>query len=163
IAITVSYDIVCQWRINLWKRLSKYKHSLQEHLGQRYYVFLIPKFHLPTHIEFCNITYSFYLTPLVGCMDSEAPERSWANANPLAASTQEMGLGARQDVLDNHFNDWNHKKIVALGWLVESEASLPSKTVAEWRKSMEAWEADVSKPNRFNIAEKHASLEAIRL
>jgi hypothetical protein len=35
---------------------------------------------------------------------------------------KEMGPGARRDALDDHFNNWNHKKIVGLGkFLLESE------------------------------------------
>ncbi|KAJ7811528.1 hypothetical protein B0H14DRAFT_3150721 [Mycena olivaceomarginata] len=62
-------------------------------------MFLILKFHLPAHIE----------------MDSEMPECSWADTNPLVRSTKEMGPGFRQDTIDDHFNDWNHKKIIVLG------------------------------------------------
>jgi hypothetical protein len=181
VQLVVSYDIVCQWHKNIWRRLVKYKPELMNRAGQRYYAWLIPKWHLPAHIEACNILYSFNLTPYVGQTDGEAPERGWANANPLATSTKEMGPGARRDVLDDHFNDWNHKKIVAFGRvmleriqkavgkmvdtqeaLVESEASLPLGTVGPWRTAMELWELDPTNPNPFNVAEKHASLQAVR-
>ncbi|KAJ7073553.1 hypothetical protein B0H15DRAFT_792741, partial [Mycena belliarum] len=181
VQLIISYDIVCQWHINIWKRLQKYSPALIERAGKHYYMWLIPKFHLPAHIEACNILYSFNLTPFVGQTDGEAPERGWANANPLASSTKEMGPGSRRDVLDDHFNDWNHKKIVALGRtllervkkavgemvdkqrdLVESEASLPSETLEPWKKATEMWELDPTNPNPFNVAEKHDSLQAIR-
>jgi hypothetical protein len=183
VKLIVSYDIVCQWRINIWRRLEKYKPELQERHGtrERRYIWLIPKFHLPAHIEACNILYSFNLTPYVGRTDGEAPERGWANANPLAASTKEMGPGSQRDVLDNHFNDWNHKKIIALGRVmlerikkavakmtetqeefVESEASLPPESVKAWTTAMELWEADPENPNPFNVQDKHVSLQAVR-
>ncbi|KAJ7077348.1 hypothetical protein C8R44DRAFT_655086 [Mycena epipterygia] len=181
VQLKVSYDIVCQWHVNIWRRLVKYKPELVNRAGTRSYVWLIPKFHLPAHIEACNILYSFNLTPYVGQTDGEAPERGWANANPLAASTKEMGPGARRDTLDDHFNDWNYKKIVALGRvmleriqkavgemvdkqqeLAETEASLSRETVGPWTAAMELWELDPKNPNPFNVAEKHASLEAIR-
>ncbi|KAF7303546.1 CxC2 domain-containing protein [Mycena indigotica] len=113
IDIIISYDIACQWSKNLWFRVAKYRPELQDAAklpSRRRYVFLIPKFHLPAHIERCNIDYSFDLTPNVGRTDGEAPERGWANANPLASSTREMGPGSRRDTIDDHFNDWNHKK-----------------------------------------------------
>ncbi|KAJ7447046.1 hypothetical protein B0H11DRAFT_2151984 [Mycena galericulata] len=184
VMLIVSYDIVCQWSINIWRRLEKYGPELRERAGdpdQRYYQWLIPKFHLPAHIEACNILYSFNLTPYVGQTDGEAPERGWSNINPLATSTQEMGPGARRDVIDDHFNDWNHKKIVAMGQtflersqkavgemvekqeaLVETEASLPSENVETWTKAVELWELDPSQPNPFNVGDKHESLQAIR-
>jgi hypothetical protein len=183
VKLVVSYDIVCQWRINIWRRLEKYEPELQQRrgTGERCYVWLIPKFHLPAHIEACNILYSFNLMPYVGRTDGEAPERGWANANPLAASTKEMGPGSRRDVLDDHFNDWNHKKIIAFGRvmleciqkavakmtktqeeLVESVASLPAESVKAWTTAMELWEDDPENPNPFNVQDKHVSLQAVR-
>ncbi|KAJ7813609.1 hypothetical protein B0H14DRAFT_3477720 [Mycena olivaceomarginata] len=165
IQLFISYDIVC-------------------HGGNTkdcYYVWLIPKFHLPAHIEACNILFSFNLTPFVGQTDGEAPERGWANTNPLATSTKEMGLGACRDALDNHFNDWNHKKIVGLGKfllqrakkavdnmttcrleLLETELGLPGEAVVKWTREMELWELDDRNPNPFKITEKHEGIFAIR-
>ncbi|KAJ7170333.1 hypothetical protein C8R43DRAFT_875994 [Mycena crocata] len=77
--------------------------------------FLILKFHPPTHIKECNLLYSFNLTWDVGQTDGEVPEHGWSNTNLLTHSTREIGPGSRHDTLDDHFNDWNHKKITALG------------------------------------------------
>ena len=81
----------------------------------RYVTYLVPKFHLPAHIEACNLLFSFNLTPGVGRTDGEAPERGWANINPLAHSTKEMGPGTRRDTIDDHFGDWNWKKVIGMG------------------------------------------------
>jgi hypothetical protein len=90
----VSYDIACQWRLHIWEHMIKYQDkTLTLDRRGRFFTFLIPKFHLPAHIEACNLKYSFNLTPHVGQTDGEAPERGWANANPLARSTKEMGPG----------------------------------------------------------------------
>ncbi|KAJ7457415.1 hypothetical protein FB451DRAFT_1341923 [Mycena latifolia] len=166
VQLMISYDIVCQWHINIWCHLVKYDPELVQRAGARFYIWLIPKWHLPALIEACNILYSFNLTPYIGRTDGKSPERGWANANPLAASTKEMGPGARRDMLDDHFNDWNHKKIITLGLvllerikkagaemvkkeqeLVEMEASLPSETLKPWTTAMELWELDPSNPN----------------
>ncbi|KAJ7853723.1 hypothetical protein B0H14DRAFT_3085596 [Mycena olivaceomarginata] len=181
IQLFISYDIVCQWHKNIWKRLKAYSPELREHGGKHYYVWLIPKFHLPAHIEACNITYSFNLMPFVGQTDSEALERGWANANPLASSTKEMGPGARRDTLDDHFNDWNHKKIVGLGEfllerakkavenmgvyrleLLEVERGLPLQTLAVWTTAMELWELSDKNPNPFKVTDKHEGIFVIR-
>ncbi|KAJ6598621.1 hypothetical protein B0H10DRAFT_2231600 [Mycena sp. CBHHK59/15] len=101
----VSYDIACQWHKNIWERMkvfAEYK-GVQFEQGKKYVVFLVPKFHLPAHIELCNILFSFNLTPFVGRTDGEAPERGWADANRLANSTSISGPGARRDTLDVHF------------------------------------------------------------
>ncbi|KAF7360930.1 CxC2 domain-containing protein [Mycena sanguinolenta] len=170
IQLIVSYDIVCQWSINIWRRLAQYKPELKERAGTgyRYWVWLIPKFHLPAHIEACNILYSFDLSPYVAQTDGEAPERGWANANPLAASTREMGPGARRDILDDHFNDWNHKKIVALGRVMLERVQKAVGQMMEkqedlnWTMAIELWEHNPRNPNPFDIKEKHATLQAVR-
>lgn len=162
VQLFISYDIVCQWYKNIWRRLASYHPKLCERGGRRFYVWLIPKFHLPAHIEACNIRFSFNLTLFVGQTDGEAPERGWANANPLANSTKEMGPGARRDALDDHFNDWNHKKIVGLGEfllerakkacnnmgtfrleLLETERGLPAEALEKWTREMELWEQEL--------------------
>ncbi|KAJ7248075.1 hypothetical protein C8J57DRAFT_1673431 [Mycena rebaudengoi] len=177
----VSYDIACQWHINLWARMSQYDPVIQYRGSKKWVTFLVPKFHLPAHIESCNLQFSFNLTRWVGQTDGEAPERGWANANPLAGSTQEMGPGSRRDVLDDHFNDWNYKKILAFGRtmlkkmqaalpaLVESrvaladmEESLDDGVVTEWTGMAEAWEEDRAQPNPFETKYKDAHLSKVR-
>jgi hypothetical protein len=112
----ISYDIACQWYKNIWERMTLFDQDVQFKADQRrFVVFLVPKFHLPAHIEQCNINFSFNLTPFVGRTDGEAPERGWADANRLANSTSVSGPGARRDTLDIHFQDSNWKKIVKLG------------------------------------------------
>ncbi|KAJ7217417.1 hypothetical protein B0H12DRAFT_1078830, partial [Mycena haematopus] len=146
--------------------------EIREHMGKKYYVFLIPKFHLPAHIEACNVLFSFNLTPCVGMTDGEAPERGWSALNPLATATAEMGPGNRRDTINDAFNDMNHKKIIGLGkWiearltdavpglitasteLEELEASIRNLGGGEgleaWKVEMEAWERDTTKTNPF--------------
>lgn len=115
--LVVSYDIACQWHKNIWTRMQIFSPRFHLDGDQIFVTFLIPKFHLPAHIEDCNIDFSFHLTKGVARTDGEAPERGWANANPLATSTREMGPGNRRDTIDDHFNDWNHKKRIGLGKL----------------------------------------------
>ncbi|KAF7353234.1 CxC2 domain-containing protein [Mycena sanguinolenta] len=178
----VSYDIACQWHINIWKRMAEYKNEAIMIDGKgKFMTFLIPKFHLPAHIEKCNLRFSFHLTPYVGQTDGEAPERGWADANPLARSTKEMGPGARRDTLDDHFNDWNHKKIVRLGHtlrkktedavpemvktrqaLHDVEESLGESIVQAWTTMAEEWEKDETKPNPFETLRKDAHVAKVR-
>ncbi|KAJ7215151.1 hypothetical protein C8J57DRAFT_1440578 [Mycena rebaudengoi] len=177
----VSYDIACQWHIHLWARMSKYDPVIQYRGDKKFVTFLVPKFHLPAHIESCNLQFSFNLTRWVGQTDGESPERGWANANPLAGSTAEMGPGFRRDTLDDHFNDWNYKKIIAFGRmmskkmlaalpamvesrvaLADMEESLDDAVVAEWTDMAEAWEQDRMQPNPFETRYKDAHLSKVR-
>ncbi|KAJ7093330.1 hypothetical protein B0H15DRAFT_776920 [Mycena belliarum] len=177
----VSYDIACQWHKNIWDRMKIYPREMQEQNRQRFYVFLVPKFHLPAHIESCNIKFSFLLTRYVGQTDGEAPERGWANINRLASSTKEMSPHLRREVLDDHFNDWNWKKILAMGVFMydkirdyipamvktrrdtlAQEGSLPVETLAEWTAMAMAWEADADKPNPFERTTEQISIASVR-
>ncbi|KAJ6524914.1 hypothetical protein DFH09DRAFT_1095930 [Mycena vulgaris] len=162
----VSYDIACQWHKNIWDRMQIYPNRIQEENEGRFFVFLVPKFHLPAHIESCNIKFSFLLTRYVGQTDGEAPERGWANINPLALSTREMGPHLRREVVDDHFNDWNWKKILAMVHVrqdpdyipamvetrrntLSQEHTLPVPTVVKWKEDVVAWEEDATNPNPF--------------
>jgi hypothetical protein len=114
-SIVVSYDIVCQWHKNLWTRMETYPRLLHLKHDTLFVTFVVPKFHLPAHIEKCRSTFSLNLEKGMGRTDGEAPERGWANTNCIASSTKEMGPGARRDTLDDHFGDWNWKKVVGMG------------------------------------------------
>ncbi|KAJ7701974.1 hypothetical protein B0H16DRAFT_1748387 [Mycena metata] len=178
----VSYDIACQWHIHVWDRLQQYQDEtiIIDGLG-KFVTFLVPKFHLPAHIEECNLKFSFNLTRYVGQTDGEAPERGWANANPLARSTKEMGPGSRRDTLDDHFNDANHKKIIALGYMLRKkvenavaemvrtrqalqdlERSLGAEVVEDWEAMASAWEENAANPNPFATLRKDRHVAQVR-
>ncbi|KAJ6570826.1 hypothetical protein DFH09DRAFT_1362492 [Mycena vulgaris] len=178
----VSYDIACQWHINIWNRMIKYDNEeLTIDGAGKFMTFLVPKFHLPAHIEACNLKFSFNLTRDVGQTDGEAPERGWADANPLASSTKEMGPGSRRDTLEDHFNDWNHKKIIALGYIMrrkirnavpqmvetkaalgDMEDSLGPEPLTKWREMAEQWEKDGDAPNPFEMLRRDEHVAKVR-
>ncbi|KAJ7118301.1 hypothetical protein C8R44DRAFT_878911 [Mycena epipterygia] len=178
----VSYDIACQWHINIWIRMLKYANEEIWIDGRgKFMTFLVPKFHLPAHIEACNLKFSFNLTRDVGQTDSEAQERGWADTNPLARSTKEMGPGSRRDTLNDHFNDWNHKKIIALGYMLrrktqnampemvatknalgDMEESIGAARVAEYTAMAELWEKDGDEPNPFEMLRKDEHVAKVR-
>ncbi|KAF7289740.1 hypothetical protein MIND_01347600 [Mycena indigotica] len=187
ISLFVSYDIACQWHVNLWDRMSRYDHQLLSiDKDNKYFVFLVPKFHLPAHIEECNIRFSFNLTRSVGMTDGEAPERVWAATNPLAGSTMNMGPGSRRDALDDFFNDQNHKKIINLGRsfldkvkeaaplvietkqaYVDLETSFAPETVAKWTQMVTLWESGATTqpnphPNPFESQSNDTFLAGVR-
>src|SRR5262245_593588 len=116
IQLVVSYDVVCQWMKYLWHRMEVIPHSWRvDHAGKISVVFLIPKFHLPAHIQSCHNNYSWNLTKGVGRTDGESLERGWADNNPLAASVREMGPGQRREVIDANLGDANYKKVIGMG------------------------------------------------
>jgi len=116
VCLTMSYDIVCQWYLYLWERMLSFLEHFQIDLEGKTITFLVPKFHLPAHVEKCQTAFSFNLT---GRTDGEAPERGWSDINPLSSQTKQMGPASRRETIDDHFGDWNYKKVIGLG---ESQA-----------------------------------------
>ncbi|KAF7970361.1 hypothetical protein HWV62_24272 [Athelia sp. TMB] len=166
--MNISYDICCQWGVHLRTRMTKYPEAYWIDFSRVDWVYLVPKFHLPAHIMRCQTAFSFNFTRWVGRTDGEAPERGWADINAVAASTQEMGPGSRRDTLDDHFGDWNHRKIVAMAptFLRKIKAAVPERAdqvdifdelsadlqpqqVAAWTVAVEAWENDKKQVNPF--------------
>ena len=113
--LVISYDIACQWHKNFFVRMDKYPAQLRLHQIERNILYLVPKFHLPAHVLKCRNNFSFNFSAKVGRTDGEAPERGWAATNALANSTKEMGPGSRRDTLDDHFGDYNWRKIIIIG------------------------------------------------
>ncbi|KAG2139344.1 hypothetical protein DEU56DRAFT_755645 [Suillus clintonianus] len=129
--------------------------------------------------------FSFNFTPGVGQTDREAPEQGWANINPVASSTKEMGPGARWDMLDDFFGDWNWRKITnlchtmlrkmkdALPKLSEYEAALDdleeglkeeySEALSRWKEEVEAWECDPSQLNPYERSVECITLASVHL
>lgn len=108
-SLLVSYDIACQWSKNLSARARELPFELPADID-----FVVPKFHLPAHREQCHAPYSLHYKTGAGQTDGETPERNWADMNGAAASTKEMGPGARHDTLDDHCGNSNWRKLVRL-------------------------------------------------
>jgi hypothetical protein len=110
----ISYDIACQWWINLLKCLNKLPlHIRPPPLGPTDVV--IPKLHVYSHKLECQTDYSLNYLPGAGRTDGEGIERTHSNTGPVCASTKQMGPGSRHDSLDWHWVHWNWQKIVGMG------------------------------------------------
>ena len=176
--LVVSYDIACQWSRNFHTRMAaSFPESWPINQDKVNIRFLIPKFHLPAHIEKCHRDFSFNFTKGVGRTDGEAPERGWSGLNDLAHSTREMGPGSRQDTIEDHIGDRNWTKVVNMGATllrkIEQAISERAKSsvllrdfshvldlsnVTLWASELEAWECDATKPNPFQPRTKRLFL-----
>ena len=115
LVLKISYDIVCQWYKHLWSWMVCIPEAWHIDSKAKTITFLVLKFHLPAHITKCQWHFSFNLVRGVSRMDGEAPEHGWADINPAASSTKEMGPGSWCNTIDDHFGDWNWKKVIHLG------------------------------------------------
>ncbi|KAK0211960.1 hypothetical protein IW262DRAFT_1301412 [Armillaria fumosa] len=183
--LVISYDIACQWHKNFFIRMGKYPTQLRLHQIESNILYLVPKFHLPAHILKCRNDFSFNFSAKVGRTDGEAPERGWAATNALANSTKEMGPGSRRDTLDDHFGDYNWRKIIILASIIcekyKDAVAARAQHVAEflsyedalwvehstavdqWRAMVLAWESDRTKPNPFSPTLRPVTENAVRL
>ncbi|KAJ7584477.1 hypothetical protein C8J56DRAFT_1005073 [Mycena floridula] len=182
-AIVLSYDIACQWGKNLAQRCLTYPTSLTYGFATASSIrYLVPKFHLPAHIPICQTRFSFNFTPAVGRTDGEAPERGWAAVNAVATSTKEMGPGSRRDTLDDHFGDYNWRKVTVLGlslWrkledtvdgrnrqhfhFLSFSESIDPDLVVKWDKDVRAWEKNNQLVNPFEPTLEPITLAKVRL
>ncbi|KAJ3007703.1 hypothetical protein NUW54_g3442 [Trametes sanguinea] len=178
-ALTITYDIACQYSVNLWRRFDTYGFDT---LVDRTIQWGIPMHHIAAHQDKCRANYSLHYLPHCGRLDGEGVERGWALANLAAPSTKEMGPGSRRDLLDDIFADQNWQKVTKLpGALLarikaavperethvaafkEYHAALPSEQTAMWRRAVEAWEADPSQPNPFLATRTHITQATARM
>ncbi|KAF8835995.1 hypothetical protein BDN67DRAFT_992252 [Paxillus ammoniavirescens] len=181
LVLNISYDIACQWHKNLWTCMDNLPDAYYMDYKKMTITFLVLKFHLPTHVTHCQITFSFNLTRYVGRTDGEAPERGWANINLVTLSTKEMGPGTWRDTLDDHFGDWNWKQVQQLGQITlrkvmeeksafaehnqeldDFEACIDRTMLAQWMREVEAWEKDPSQPNPYETRVATVWLELAR-
>lgn len=96
ILVVISYDIACQWKLNLAQRIQKLPDHLHLPLAvvTASFMFGIPKFHAPAHSLQCAMPHSLNLMPGVGCTDGEGIECNWSEINHVVNSMKEMGPGA---------------------------------------------------------------------
>ncbi|KAF8333824.1 hypothetical protein F5887DRAFT_1079836 [Amanita rubescens] len=180
--LIVSYDIACQWSKRLGERCALYGTEAVALLSQYQIQYLVPKFHLPAHIPHCQAHYSFNFTPHVGRTDGEAPERGWSAINAVANSTKQMGPGSRRDTLDDHFGDYNWRKIASIATFLsrkvtdaikereihvvdfkEFNSAFRSADTKQWLDSVLEWERDRTKPNPFETTQPSISEAKVRL
>lgn len=110
----ISYDIACQWCLNLFTRMKSMPKDLRlpDDLITN---FLIPKFHLPAHVKECHALFAYNFALGIGRGEGEGIERAWAWLNEFARSLSVMGAGSRSDTLDDIMNYFNWMKVVKLG------------------------------------------------
>lgn len=158
--LLVSYDIVCQWFVNLSRRMNDHWPESIKMPPFAKLVPAIPKLHEPMHSTEHQM-YSLNYIPGVGESDCECPERFWGPHNILGNATKTQGPGSRQDVLDDHFNFWNWLKYTGLGVRLAKKykaavaerniqgeahrgltASLETGVAEKWEKICRDWEED---------------------
>lgn len=107
--IMISYDIWCQYSVNIQKRFEKWLPGASILLPRIRGA--IPKMHIKNHIASCQQLWAFNYLRYSGETWGENIEGSWAEQNQAAGSTKEQNDGHRHDTLDDVFGFWNWTKL----------------------------------------------------
>ena len=105
----LSYDIWCQYSINIQKRFEKWFPETSTLLPRIRGA--VPKMHIKNHISSCQQLWAFNYIKYSGETWGENIEGGWAEQNQAAGSTKEQNDGHRHDTLDDFFGFWNWTKL----------------------------------------------------
>ena len=113
--VLVSYNIGCQWSMNLEKHLPVYLISSAFKLSSlSYWCVIVPKFHLAGHRKDCQLNFNINFTKGAGRMTGEMIESGWAQFGSMAIWTHENGPFTRHTALDDHWGAENWQKLCRL-------------------------------------------------
>ncbi|KAJ7058852.1 hypothetical protein C8F01DRAFT_1255258 [Mycena amicta] len=171
--LVLSYDIACQWKQNLRTRVINItaKSTIPPNLDNFDIQFALPVWHAAAHEESCQMENSLSYARGVGRTDREGIEGMWAMLNPIAFSTKEMGAGNRHDTIEDRIDHISFEKNVGQGdtltrkliiavaerdkqilEFIDVDSGLDPSLRREWRKQIDDWLGDKSKPNPYIIA-----------
>ncbi|KAJ6478376.1 hypothetical protein C8R45DRAFT_934146 [Mycena sanguinolenta] len=192
IYLAISYDIACQWQVNLEKRIEVLPARLRLDLTMVTMIFSLPVWHAVAHKRECQVQNSLSYIPGERRTDGEGIERTRGHLNPLGWSMKEMNVGAHHDAVedkvdhlhfeknvnqgcaDNRFTEttlrWKlilaideRDRQVAAFTQVDSTSKKPLKKW--WQQQIDEWRADRAKPNPYKVADSNEGprVAAIRL
>ena len=99
LALLLSYDIACQWFINLFQRMEDHWPTELRIPMTTQLIPAIPKLHEPMHSRKNCQQFSLNFIPGVRKSDTETPEHVWAGHNGLGNATKTQGPGGHHDIL----------------------------------------------------------------
>ncbi|KAJ7116090.1 hypothetical protein C8R44DRAFT_628252 [Mycena epipterygia] len=181
--LTISYDIACQWKKNFGEHIAKLPLELQMEFDDILLECGLPVWHALAHEDYCATLNSLNYITGVGHSDGEGVERLWAFLNSCSYQSKEMGLGNRADTIKDKLDCHNFQKnlgqadslrrklIVAVAERArqvevfkEINKSISAEVRGDWQMQLDAFAADHSAPNPYNLTHKGGPTEAgIRL
>jgi hypothetical protein len=111
--VMLIYDIMCQYHRNLTRRVDQSPYlEIPDglHISKA-----IGLFHIHGHQDECFPRFAPTFIKGAGQVDGEILETLWAVLNDISPSTRTATLAHRTEILDDHMNDSNWKKLVRIG------------------------------------------------
>jgi hypothetical protein len=112
-AALTSYDVMCQWSVYMKERMN-HSHYLRL-LKNLELQLVIGLFHIHGHKDTCLARYSPSFIKGGRQIDGETIETLWALLNEIIRSTRGMSTSHHREVIDDHMNDSNWRKLINLG------------------------------------------------
>ena len=114
-ATLICYNVMCQWSVHIKDRVTGSSHlkisdGLELRLG-------IGLFHIYGHQDTCLTRYLPSFIKGSRQIDGKTIEMLWAPLNEIFRSTRGMLTSHHREVIDDHMNNSNWKKLVDLGRL----------------------------------------------
>ncbi|KAJ6493720.1 hypothetical protein C8R47DRAFT_1213989 [Mycena vitilis] len=179
LALTVSYDIACQWKKNLPERNSSSTSAFNWTSRKSTSSAGFPCGTRGSHETACEEENSLSIRPGVGKSDGEGVERVWSGIGPAAYHTKDMGLGNRADTLEDKVDYHNHQKNLAQGdalrrklivaiaerarqvaAFAEVSATVSKEVKNHWRSLIDTFIRDNSKENPYSLSQADRPTEA---
>ncbi|KAJ7177592.1 hypothetical protein C8R46DRAFT_1212338 [Mycena filopes] len=178
--LMISYDIACQWKINLAERNKRLPKKLRLPLAAFTLQCALPVWHAGSHNEDCEKDNSLSFKVGVGKSDGEGVERVWSVLNPAANHTKDAGRGQRLDTLEDKIDNHNFLKNIGQGDALqrkllvaiaerdrqvaafkEISATIEAPVMRQWKRGIDAWIDDPSSsPNPYTLPRKDCPTEA---
>lgn len=160
--VTLIYDIACQYFIHLKDRIG-------DHLPTGLVVDrAIGLFHVHAHKDTCFFRYSPAFIPHLGVVIGEILEPLWSELNKISVSMRTASLAQRDEVLDDHATDSNHRKALgmtaslcrsyqqAIPLAKETERYFEDLSVVAGRSAVDHWEETISRAESIRHLDKSA-------
>lgn len=167
----VSYDVMCQYMTNFQKRVHQSPYlELPNDIEIRQAIGL---FHIHGHQDSCLPRYSPSFVEGARQLDGEIIETLWAPLNEISRSTRGMSTAHRREIIDDHMNNSNWKKLITSGssqcadremtatdtvaGIVSAICKQYKKAVIGLKKSTDAFEALTASMDRKTLREYNAT------
>src|SRR6202012_3370443 len=112
-AALISYNVMCQWSVHMKERVNRSNYlKVPDNLELRLAIGL---FHIHVHQDTCLARYSPSFIKDGQQIDGKTLETLWAPLNKITRSTRGMSTSHHREVIDDHMNDSNWKKLIDLG------------------------------------------------
>ncbi|KAF9529987.1 hypothetical protein CPB83DRAFT_892920 [Crepidotus variabilis] len=111
-SLLLIYDVMCQYKVHLLERFEATPKHLEWPESIDIILTAIGKFHVHAHQDSCLYRYSPSYIPDAAVVAGEILESLWSKLNKISRTLRGASIQHRLEVLDDHMNDSNLKKII---------------------------------------------------